>query len=390
MTYSPAIERVWHPLLEGLQQRFHRPLRTGLRASAGLVLALGVMAFASLPLGAEQPAQAPLDTALQPAAPATLMPGADEPAFAEAIARWLDDDEEPALTALAELAQTGNIAARILLAVIDKTPALQGPWLAYLPRERRIALLRAPGGLSGQSWLHQAGESELARHWLALMSVETGPAVIGAFSRLGEARAAREALVVLAAREHSALRDLPPETVDDELLYLLWRSADDARREAILAQVPPGHPQRALMGEPQDEAGFLAWLQQAPLAAPLRAICTPQCGETAPPSCLMAAYGALASHNALATLGSPIEALIPQAVFLDSPRGRATVMRRILQSTDARGRRAMLNTLQEQDACLAETLQAESTRYRYHRPGTEPDLPQDTPEPAPENAPPGD
>lgn len=341
------------------------------RRIPGLNSALAVLVCAGLALGL------PLAADGRTASASTL-PGADHPALVAAVEQWLADDEEPALRAMAALAQDGNTAARTLLAVIDKTPAMQGPWLAYLPRDERIAILRAPGGLSGQSWLHDAGAGELARNWLALMSVLADPAVIEEFNRLGEARAAREALVVLAAREHPALRDLPAEATHPELLYLLWRGADEPRREALLARLPAAHPQRALMGEPQDDATFLAWLETSPVAEPLRALCQATCGDSMP-TCLSAAYGALASHNALVTLGSPIEALIPQTVFLDSARGRGTVMRRILQSTDARGRRAMLSGLRAQNECLAEALNAENARYRYRRPGTE--------EPGPEAAP---
>lgn len=300
----------------------------------------------------------------------TTLPGADQPGFGEALAQWLADDEEPALKALAAMAQDGNIAARILLGIIDKTPALQGPWLAYLPRDERLALLRAPGGLSGRNWLHHATDTALARTWLALMSVEAGPEVIADFMQLGEARAAREALVMLSAREHPALHELAPDATNQDMLYLLWRSADDMRRRDLLAQVPAGHPQRALMGEPRDENAMLGWLRTAPVATPLRAICATLCQQTAD-SCLGAAYGALASHNALVTLGTPVETLIAQDAFLDSARGRTTVLRRILQSTDARGRRSMLTQVRAQDECLAEALHAENARYRYRRPGTE-------------------
>ncbi|MFN3954922.1 MAG: hypothetical protein ACK4LQ_10745 [Pararhodobacter sp.] len=305
-----------------------------------------------------------------PAHTVTTLPGADQAGFDDALAQWLADDEEPALKALASMAQEGNIAARVLLAIIDKTPALQGPWLAYLPRDERLALLRAPGGLSGQNWLHHATDIALARTWLALMSVDAGLDVIAEFERLGEARAAREALVMLSAREHPALHELTPEAADPDQLYLLWRSADDARRRDLLAQVPAGHPQRALMGEPRDDNAMLGWLRTATVAAPLRAICATLCPQTEE-SCLGAAYAALASHNALITLGTPVETLIAQDEFLDSARGRATVLRRILQSTDARGRRTMLTQVRAQDECLAEALHAENARYRYRRPGTE-------------------
>lgn len=298
------------------------------------------------------------------------LPGSADPAFEQALALWLADDEAEALPMLAALAQGGNTAARLLLAVIDKSASLQGPWLAHRPRDERLTLLRAPGGLSGRSWLHQSTGHPLARTWLDLMAVEADPEVIQRFRALGEDRAAREAFVTLVAREHPALRLIPPEATEPELLYLLWRGADPERRAALLETVASDHPQRSMMGEPRDEEALLDWLETSDFAAPLQAVCNAACPDSLR-ECLGHAYRALGSHNALAALGSPVESLIPQDMFLASPRGQTTVLRRILQSSDARGRRTMIARLQGPQACLAERLASESDRYRYRRPGSE-------------------
>lgn len=68
--------------------------------------------------------------------------GADAAPFVEAVARWLDGPEHVALPLIAAEARAGNPAAQLLLALIDRTPSLQGPWLARLPRSERLALLR--------------------------------------------------------------------------------------------------------------------------------------------------------------------------------------------------------------------------------------------------------
>ncbi len=299
-----------------------------------------------------------------------FLPGGDAPALVAAVDRWLESEEEDALRELAALARNGNPAARLLLAIIDKTPALQGPWLAHLPREERIALLRQPGGLSGRSWLHALAEHPLGAAWLALMDPATGPEVIARLEGLGESRAAREAMVMLAAREHPGLRALDPEDVDPDLIYLLWRGADEDRRAALLARVAPDSLQRALIDGSYDADRLAVWLAGSRIAAPLDAVCSEYCPDTRD-TCLSGAYVALASHNALLTLGSPIEALVSQAEFLARPRGRASVLRRILQTHDARGRRATIAQMRDHDACLADVLEAEAERYRYRRPGSE-------------------
>lgn len=295
------------------------------------------------------------------------IPGADAPDLIAAVDRWLRSEEEAALNAFAALAQTGNDAARLLLAIIDKTPSLQGPWLAHLPREERIALLRQPGGLSGRSWLHALADHPLGALWLAVIAPGAGPEVATDFAELGEKRAARLAFILLAVRKHPGLRQIDPAEVDPDLVYLLLRGADDERRARLLDRLPPGSPQRAMAEGALDTATLQEWLATSPVGAPLDAVCSEYCPE-ARATCLSSAYRALASHNALLTLGSPVEALIPQEEFLAQPRGRSSVLRRILQTHDARGRRVLIAQLRDEDACFAGVLEAEAERYRYRRP----------------------
>jgi hypothetical protein len=300
------------------------------------------------------------------------------PAFGEIADIWLHGPESEALPGLSDLAQTGDPAAQVLLGLIDKSPALQGPWLSRLPRARRLHLMRMPEGLSGRSWLTQARGHPLADHWLALLSVDADRSTAASFSGLGEARAAREAVLMLAARERLDL-DLRadetsgldwPDWLDTELIYVLWPRSDDAMRDHLLMLVPPNHPQRALMGLPVAEADLAHWLQSSDVAAPLRAVCDAACPDTLS-SCLIASYTALGSHNALLTLGSPAENLITTEDFLNSRRGRSATLRRILLSVDARGRRAQILRARQTDSCLADLLMTESDRYRYIREGSE-------------------
>lgn len=333
-------------------------------ALCGLFLACAPALADDAPAAAS--ATAATIAAADAAAPA--IPGADAPAFEQALALWLADDEEPALRALAALAAEGNAAAQILLGIVDKSPPLQGPWLASLPRNERIAVMRAPGGLSGQSWLASAADQPLAENWLTLLSVDAGLGVVRRFAQLGEPRAAREAAVVLAAREHPDLRTALPGDLDPELTYLLWRSAADARREMLLAQVPPAHPQRLMMGEEREGDALVNWLAEAPAARAVAALCDVRCADSRA-TCMTGAYHALASHNAVLLLGTPAEALVSQEDFLQSPRGQATVLRRMLQATDARGRGAMISRMRAHDECLAGVLSDERARYHYRRPG---------------------
>ncbi|PTX05385.1 hypothetical protein [Pararhodobacter aggregans] len=328
-----------------------RPLRPLARLLAGAALALTLAA------------------GLNDAAATTPVPGAEAEAFVAARDAWLADDEGTALPALATLAAEGNAAARVLLGQIDKMPALQGPYLAHLPRAQRIALLRAPGGMSGRSWLAEEAGHPLVAAWIALRTPGGGPDLITRFEALDEPRAAREALVTLAAREHPDLTTVDPAAVDGDLLYLLWRAADAPHRAAIADLVPVGSAQWQMMGEVMDTPALERWLMASTAAEPLLSLCRALCDDDQMAACLGAAYGALGSHDALLTLGSPAESLIAQEEFLNSPRGRASTMRRILLASSMRARRAMLDRVSSEVSCLGDALRAEAQRYRPALPG---------------------
>lgn len=308
---------------------------------------------------------------------AAQIPGQGDAAFGDAVDAWLADDESAALPALSELAQDGNAAARILLALIDKTPALQGPWLSRQPRDLRVALMRAPGGLSGRSWMHAAAaQAPVAELWRSLWRVDAPMDLPLAFAEAGEPRAAREALLALAVRERrgfAGIVDAPG--YPDALRVLAWREwqagpggAD--RVAAALADVHPGDPQRAQLGAPPAPGALADWLLSAPAAAPIAVLCRDRCPD-APGACALAAQEALASHRTLLSFGSPSEALIPADRFHASPRGQSALLRRMLLAVDARGRRTQLARVRARDTCLADLLQAEAERYMPRRDGAE-------------------
>ncbi len=303
------------------------------------------------------------------AAAANPIPDKDEPAFRQALTAWLADDEATALPALGDLADQGSRAAQILLALIDKSPDLQGPWLAALPRDDRIALMRAPGGISGQSFMREAAESvPLAALWVALWDMAASTRVITDFAAMGEHRAAREAVVTLVAREQhsfSSLADNPD--YPPALRFYIWRewlAASqhlDQMTQEILA-LHPGDPQRLLSGEVVAPEKLADWLMAAPEALPVRAMCEARCAETVP-SCVLTLTEALGGPVRVMTLGSPVETLIPAEAFAQSQRGHAALMRRALLGATARMRPGLLARTAEGNACLGEIMATEAARY---------------------------
>jgi hypothetical protein len=293
--------------------------------------------------------------------------GQDDPRFAAALALWLADDEAASLPALAALAAGGNRAAQVLLALVDAAPPLQGPWLAGLPRDERLRLMRAPGGLSGRSWMLAAAEdTALARLWVERHDPSSGVATAMAFAALGETRAARSMLQAVAARQRhgfAAVADRPDYPPD--LRHLVWREwaaqpGGRARVEAEIAALMPGDPQIGRFRDrPVAPAERDAWLAAAPLAAPLRATCAVCPEEVA--ACLRAAYALVGGHASLAEFGTPSETLVPPDRWNASPRGRLALLR--LAPARRMFADAVFAAVRAESRCLADALAAETARF---------------------------
>lgn len=305
----------------------------------------------------------------QGAARADTLPGSEVADFQAALDSWLQNDEETSLPAMSGLAQDGNAAAQLMLALIDKSPELQGPWLSRQPRAARISLMRDEGGLSGQSWIHSAAEvSELARHWQTLWTVDAPIELVRDFAELGEERAARVAVTVLAARERRGFADLAEyQGYPPAMRYFIWRewAGDPAHLNGLADEIlslAPGDPQRVMMGEDVSDVDYGNWLMSAPEALPIAALCEARCADSQH-SCGLAAARALNDPLLVMVQGSPAEALVPAETFAQSPRGRSTLMRRVLLGASSRMRPALLAATAQIDSCFAEALVDEQARY---------------------------
>jgi hypothetical protein len=260
---------------------------------------------------------------------ADSVPGQSAPEFVGAVDQWLAGDEATALPRLAALAQDQNAAARILLGLIDTTPALQGDWVDALPRADRIALLRAPGGLSGQNWMRDAaGQAALAQGWVALWDGDATPAVMMDFAVMGEVRAARVAALTLAEREKTGFA-----TVADDPGYPAaarafaireWLRHDPSRGAREADAVAPDDPQGEILGRRVDDPS--GWLMTHPEGDALVAVCETLCPEAVQSECQTAAYRAIGGYWPLMALGSPVEAIVASDRFNRSPAGVQSVL----------------------------------------------------------------
>ncbi|OYW68482.1 MAG: hypothetical protein B7Z40_02600 [Bosea sp. 12-68-7] len=304
----------------------------------------------------------------------------------EAIAAWLADDDAKALPALSALAKAGDDDAMLALGVIEPR-AWEGPYVLGLDRAQRIALLRRPGGLSGESWL--AGVT--ARRPLAeavLQARQKGDP--WPLMALGQADAARGALAMAFNQNPSSLAENDRQTeIPDALRGLVWRGAAlrlsrtayptppspdvERRLRGVIAQAfaPEwsGSLQQMLLfsvepdlgvGIPVPQAASLAGrvlrqgrllaegdtrfrsasepardralaaartlLTTAPEAATVRQICTPSCEQTLD-SCVETLWSLTGGADAQAHLHTPLDALIPQDRYVGSPRHRGDMIR---------------------------------------------------------------
>jgi hypothetical protein len=192
-----------------------------------------------------------------------------------------------------------------------------------LPRDDRIVILRAPGGLSGQNWMPTATAEPLAAAWVDLWNADATHDVMLDFARLGEARAARIAAMTLAKRERTGFAPFAddPAYPPSARAFAIreWRRMDPARAGREEAALAPADPQGEVLGlrggDPAD------WLPNNPEGDPLVALCAATCPDANQPACLTASYEILGGYWPLMALGSPVEAIIPSDRFNRSSAG---------------------------------------------------------------------
>jgi len=277
-----------------------------------------------------------------------------------AIAAWLADDELTGLRGLADLAQQGDAQAQLFLGLIDRHAALQGPAVLGLSRAERIALLRAPGGLSGRNLVGVAAEQghALARAWRSIAEVQGDLETAVQFAELGETRALAQALLSIAKRqEHGFATDIMAQDWYPETLLFLSPNMTLTPERA--AELHPGDPQhRYLNGVKPPKAALQNWLAQAPAALHLRATCASVCPSEAS-QCVLALYHALGNYQALLTHGSPASSIVPDEELAASPRGQAALARRIMLMRSTRMREAERLKLAEVSLCATDWLAAQ-------------------------------
>jgi len=306
----------------------------------------------------------------------------------QAIEAWLEDNDERAIPALAELAASGNADARLLLAQIDGRPGALSNYLGGLSRKERNILLKAPGGLSGKSWLQAIeAENETARALTQASDAkfsadgikklldlgEAGPAVrpllelmnfgdVSGVMRLSghenfpeDARVVAWLSALLASgadvlgRQTDLLAELDEKLADYDIgaLSVLFgsRALFDPEEAAALADqfdvadiLNSYAYKRGSLKDPRSSPGSERvdrLLSEEEAMKPLVGICAEECPASTK-SCLRTLYHGVAGYMGYLALQSPLESLIPRDVYFASKRHTSEIKRYAFKLFNAR------------------------------------------------------
>jgi len=289
-------------------------------------------------------------------------PGRDDPALLAARDLWLGGaDDMAVLQALAPLAEGGNTVAQVFLATLAADAALRPAGVDALARADRIALTRAPGGLSGTSWLRVAAEAgdaraaalQAASDGFALSDPAQRRAAMTALQAAGEARAALRMMVSLAnfgglgpdgawtllaetgghpAPGVEALLALeitqrvltdPAAGALDPVTALRVMAAINATgaTEDDLTLIRGAQRQHLLAEDPAALAAAHKAALASGLAEPLRGFCAPDCPGDRLGACTLALVTVTGGVPGFLTL-SPLEGLVTTPDYRASPRFR--------------------------------------------------------------------
>lgn len=329
------------------------------------------------------------------------IPGTSDPVFQEAVTLWLHGDDREALKNLADRAQHGNVAARLLLSEIEKLPFEGSKFLEALNRRDRVALFRAPSGTFGKRWvLVEASDSPFARLLIDRVVLVTRQAALKSLLALGERSMVLQALsdnsVTYASVDALAFDDAVG--MPDAFRHLVWANAYvvknahadgsspeverhlDAARRAIRDRSLPGYlflhyVPAAQFVDPgdTDSKPFSRLLhgaerqgrQTGPAVERLEALllshpwydgirrpCQRLC-PAAPGACTRAAFAGLGGHEAAVGFGSPLESVIPTDRYLASRRADMQLVRSLNQRIRSYG---TLPAIASISACLGDKL----------------------------------
>lgn len=289
--------------------------------------------------------------------------GVNDPDLEEAIGLWLQDDDEAALPRLSKLANDGNVAAAIFLARLENRPGVQPTFVRKLSRSERIQIFRKNTGAFGRSWMSvHASKNPLAETYSLKNQPLTELERAVRLRDVGEKRASLEAFIALT-------RTAPPKVLLDlwqsgelpeEMLPFVWSSAPFSPDHPAFTEVKSdigaalsagdirayfafvwiGSIRRdsaniALseiggklgVGKILKEDGFPeilnpsveSWIMSDRAFSLIVGACSAACPEQTS-ACSRAAYAMVGGYIPAVTFGSPLENVISEEEYRESPR----------------------------------------------------------------------
>ncbi len=326
--------------------------------------------------------------------PATLW--AQEGRLERAIALWLEGNDRDSLPMLAELAQSGDATARILLAQIDVKDRGHSPFRAGLSPSEARALFRRDTGYGGfsQSWLKIEAETgnALAEALLATRHPRPDPSLISRLRGLGEVEATDYPIRVVAlyADTETKRRVLDSDEMMEALRPYVEHQLDPVVQHGdglgALRQMAPFAAEMIRADDPDSAgmAGLLAlgfafgdasaqnrwrglveeWVLTASAMRPMADLCRESCpGEVT--GCGFAMLALSGGYFEAIRLDTPLESVISQERFLSSPRARLMTLRRaaLAEKNAGRGWIASYDEIAEMSQCAADLIR--ETRAGY-------------------------
>lgn len=345
---------------------------------------------------------------LSNAAHAIEISGSDDPVFQEAKDAWLQGDDAASLPALAEMAKKGNKAARYLLSQIERMThfSSETDFVKNLDRKQRLALFRAPGGLSGTAWLELLEEDgeQLAAILRGMKTTNYDHDQLVALIDLGEHRLAYKELTRHLGYGNYELLELLYEENDlttgerhyawyasilnqettperrartlaafkedlktfgvDSAIFIRWayryltpknEALEQAARFGDAVLLPSRMYTRERKWTSDERVMFYDWLKEkAPNTETLTLpyiYCRQQCPEDIG-RCMAAVLDMAGGYEAIRLFQSPLENLIANGDYLTSPRALTALSGRLQWQTT----QFDTNKRYKMSACLAKTL----------------------------------
>ena len=325
--------------------------------------------------------------------------GKDEPDLQKAIDLWLDNNDSDSLATFSKLAKSGNRAARILLARIERTERAPSDYIERMSKPERMALFRASNNNNqfSPSWLLVESKqgSELARLFLEAGKPYVNLDLIQALRAWGEHQASDHPTRIAALygtvqdKERLlgelALQELHPYVKSQlsgagkiadgmqALLYILSFvpgqdldfDADDADTRQAALMLALGIPYGFVNEDNKWYAPVSSWLLNDPATRPISRFCSNNCPDDSE-LCAMYLLGMTGGYYEVIRQDSPLEALISQDEFLESARAQAKAIRRASNiRAEHGGELITIKELEQHSQCLAQHVQQQRQSVFY-------------------------